>query len=89
MSTNLSGMDIAAVRNLARRMSDEANQIRALVNQVTSRLHSAEWRGRDREEFIRRWESGHAAALRRVIEGLEDGSRRATEYANRQEWASR
>lgn len=86
---NLSGMDIAQVRELARRMDSEAGQISDLVNRVSTQLEGAEWVGRDREVFLEQWRAGHAGKLRRVVDGLHEASRQANEYANRQEWASR
>ncbi len=85
----LTGMDIAHVRGLARKMQQEGDEIERLLQRVTAELRNTDWRGPDRDEFVQRWESGHAGHLRRVVDGLRSASREANEYANRQEWASR
>lgn len=89
MSNQFTGMDIAQVRALAARMRDEAADIEATIQRLTARLGAAEWRGPDRERFMGEWQQRHATALRRVADGLQRASAEATEYAKRQEWASR
>lgn len=89
MSHDFSGMDVAQIRNLAARMRAEAADIEATVQRLTARLGSVAWRGPDRERFMSEWEGRHAAALRRVVDGLTQAAEQANEYANRQEWASR
>jgi len=86
---HLTGMDVAHVRDLARRMQTEADQIDQLVKRVSNQLEQLDWVGRDREQFLEEWHSGHAGHLLKVVQGLQHASREATEYANRQEWASR
>lgn len=89
MGHEFSGMDIGQIRALAVRMRSEASTIDAAIQRLTGRLTGVEWRGPDRERFIDEWQSRHVAALRRVVDGLESAAAQATEYANRQEWASR
>ncbi len=86
---NVTGMDIAQVRDLARRMQTEADQIDQLVQRVSGQLEQVEWVGPDRDAFLQEWHAGHAGRLRKVVDGLHDASTQANEYANRQEWASR
>jgi uncharacterized protein YukE len=88
MNDHVSGMDIAEVRSLARRMDAQGAQVQRLLDEATAKVRSARWVGRDREAFLTRWES-QEHALRQVAVALAEASRAASEYANRQEWASR
>lgn len=83
------GMDIAQVRSLARQMSDEAIEIRRLLQALTHELEGAPWDGVDRQRFVSEWNSRHAKALDRVERSLRDAAAQANEYARRQEAASR
>lgn len=84
-----SGMEIQAIRALARTMDNRADEIDTLASQAGSRVHGLSWRGNDRERFVNEWESTHAVRLRRVAEGLRDAANHARHKAAEQERVSR
>ena len=88
MSGQFTGMDIAAVRQLSQQMNSKAEEIRSLMQQLTTQLQNTQWVGPDRDRFTNDWQSTHVAALNRVIQGLQDASTAATNNANQQEQAS-
>jgi len=82
------GMDIAQVRQLSQQMNTKADEIRNIMQQLTSALNSAQWVGPDRERFVGEWQSQHCAALNNVIQGLQAASQTANKNAQEQEAAS-
>lgn len=82
-ATVMTGMEIQAIRRLARTMDDRAAEIERLLGTATSRVHSLNWRGNDRNRFVNDWDSQHAPKLRTVATGLraaaDDARRKATE----------
>ena len=88
MAGQFTGMDIQAVRQLSQQMKSKAEEIRSLMQQLTSQLQNTQWVGPDREKFTSDWQGQHVAALNRVIQGLEDASTAASNNANQQEQAS-
>lgn len=85
----MTGMDIAQIRALARQMRDEGSAVETAVRTLTTRITALHWSGADRERFVREWQSHHAAASLRVVEGLRAASAQAAQYADRQDAASR
>lgn len=85
----LTGMDIAQVRTLAREMTQEAAEIQSMLQSLTAQLTAVPWSGLDRERFLDEWRLRHVAKLRQVEQSLRDAAAQATEYARRQENASR
>ncbi len=88
MPGQFTGMDIAAVRQLAQQMKTKADEIRSLSQQLTGQLQNTQWVGPDRDRFTNDWQSQHMAALSRVAEGLDAASQAAIQNANQQEQAS-
>ena len=86
--SNFTGMDIAAVRQLANQMTTKAGEIRTIMQQLTTALQSTQWVGPDRERFVGDWQSQHVTALNNVIQGLEAAAQNATRNAQEQETAS-
>lgn len=85
---NLSGMDIGQIRSLSRQLQVEADEVEALIANMTAHLETIPWQGNDRERFLGEWRNTHATALRRVVTSLESAARESNEYARRQEQAS-
>lgn len=84
------GMDVEAVRGIARQLTTEATAlegVRAHVDALTSRA-SQEWRGQDAQQFNALWRSGARAKLVALIQGLQDLARKAAANADAQEHVS-
>ena len=86
--SNITGMDIAAVRMLAKQLRTRADEIRAITQQLTGQLQSTPWVGPDREQFYGDWTGRYTAALQNVVAGLENAATRAIVNSNEQEAAS-
>ncbi len=84
-----SGMEIAAIRGLARTLDARAGEIDALIARASSEVNSLVWSGADRDRFVNNWESHHAARLRKVAQGLRDAAGQARRKAAEQERVSR
>lgn len=84
------GMDVEAVRGIARQLTTEATAlegVRAHVDALTSRA-SQEWRGQDAQQFNALWRSGARAKLVALIQGLQDLARKAAANADAQQQVS-
>jgi uncharacterized protein YukE len=81
-------MDPAAVRQFAQQLNQKAGEIQSIMQQLTSSLQGTPWLGADRQQFESDWNGQHCAALRQVIQGLEDAATRAVANAQQQEQAS-
>lgn len=82
------GMDPQAVKQLARKLEQEASQIEAIRSQLTGQLSGTQWVGNDAQQFRSEWESKHVPALNRVIEALRAASQTANRNAAAQEQIS-
>jgi len=89
MNRQLSGMDIGQIRAVAKNMDRKADELRGLVNGLTSEVNAASWAGNDRNRFVDDWRNRHAVALIRVADDLDAAARQARDHANAQERASR
>jgi uncharacterized protein YukE len=85
---SFTGMDIAAVRQLANQMHSSAAEIRNLSAQITHQVQSTNWVGPDREHFVGEWQGTHVSQLHQVVSALEDAAQRANNNAQEQENAS-
>lgn len=81
----MSGMEIQAIRALARTMDERADEIERLLGSVTNQVDNLNWRGADRERFVKTWQSEHATNLRRVATGLREAAEHARGKAAEQE----
>ena len=88
MVENMSGMNVDEVRRLALALATRAADVRKMVATMTSSLEVAEWRGADRERFMKEWRNVHAAALLKMATALEQAARDATTNANAQDRVS-
>ncbi len=82
------GMEIEAVRTLARQLTDKANEIEQIASTLTSQLSNTHWEGNDARQFRGEWESQHVRALKTVSSALQQAASAATKNANEQEAAS-
>lgn len=87
--SDMFGMEILAIRNLARTMEQRAGEIETLLRTTSQRIGGLEWSGTDRERFVGEWESTHAPKLAKVAAGLRDAAATARFNANEQERVSR
>jgi uncharacterized protein YukE len=83
-----SGMEIAAIRSLARTMDDRAGEIDRLLAKASAEVNDLNWQGADRDRFVHEWEGTHAAHLRRVATGLRQAANDARRKAAEQERVS-
>ncbi len=86
--SGFTGMDIAAVRQLATQMRAKADEIEALMAQLTNQLGGTQWVGNDRQAFEGDWNSHHCGALKNVADALRDAAQRADTNAQQQEQTS-
>ncbi|MFT6763751.1 MAG: hypothetical protein ACI83Y_002119 [Candidatus Azotimanducaceae bacterium] len=86
--SNFTGMDVAAVRQLAAQLNNKAAEIQSIAQQLSGQLESTAWVGPDREMFHGDWNGMHMNALNNVCRALESASQRATQNANQQESTS-
>lgn len=82
------GMEIEAVRNLARQLTQKAQEIEQIAGNLTKQLSGTRWEGDDARRFRSEWESNHVRALRTVASALQTASSAATKNAAEQEAAS-
>ena len=88
MSGPFTGMDINQVRQLSQQMNTKADEIRNIMQQLTSALQNTQWVGPDQSRFLGEWQGQHCAALNNVIQGLQVASQTANKNAQEQEAAS-
>lgn len=69
---NLIGMDIEAVRTLARQLDDAAGQLEAMISSLTASLSALEWTGPDADFARTDWEAQHEPLLRSAGGRLRD-----------------
>ena len=82
------GMDIQAVRQLAKMLAAKADEIEAIANSLTHQLGNVDWRGHDADRFRGDWNTGHRSQLLHVAASLRDTSSVAARNANDQEQVS-
>lgn len=88
MAAGMVGMNVEEVRNLARQMDSVAGQIEQLGQQITSLLGGTTWVGNDRNTFESNWQSSHVAAIRNVVQAVQNASQTALRNAADQEQVS-
>ena len=79
------GMDVVAIRHLARQLDTQASEAELAVRELTSVLAQTSWVGADRTRFTESWESQHAPAMRRTAQLLREAAELARNNANAQE----
>ena len=84
----LYGMDVEQVRSLASLLTQKADSIEQVIQEITNRLAGTDWKGPDAEQFRNDWNSTLVPSLRRVKDTLTETSQRATRNAQDQEQAS-
>jgi WXG100 family type VII secretion target len=82
------GLDVEQVRQLSKKLHNKSEQVQEILTTLTSALESVDWKGPDAEKFRSEWKGTHTAALKNVINALNDASQKATQNANAQEQTS-
>ena len=83
------GMEIQAVRRFARTLDERAAEIERVIAAANARIDSINWRGNDRERFVRTWHDQHEGRLRRAATGMREAAGAARAKAAEQERISR
>ena len=83
------GLDVLAIRHLARQLDTQAGEVDSSVREVDQLIRATEWYGADSRRFLEQWETAHAAELRRAAGLLREASQLASRGASNQEQASR
>ncbi len=82
------GMDIQGVRQLAQQMTQKAQEISQIASTLSTALGSVQWVGQDATNFRSEWDGSLRTQLQNVVQALEDASNKATTNANEQEATS-
>ena len=82
------GMDVEAVRGLARSFEQKATAIDEIITTINSQLSSVEWKGNDAEQFRNDWNTTLTTQLRNVAQALRDAQQKANKNAQDQETTS-
>ncbi|WP_104082183.1 MULTISPECIES: WXG100 family type VII secretion target [unclassified Cryobacterium] len=82
------GLDVEQVRTLSSQLSQKASDIEGVLSTLTNTLGNTEWTGPDASGFRSDWNGQHSAALRQVINALNEASQKASQNAQAQEQTS-
>lgn len=88
MSGNFSGLDLEAVRSMARQFDASAEQMELIRAALAGLVTQAAWVGMDSSEFSSRWEAELGPALAAAAEALRDAGSTARANADQQEAVS-
>lgn len=88
MSGNFSGLDLEAVRSMARQFDASAEQMELIRAALAGLVTQAAWVGMDSSEFSARWEAELGPALAAAAEALRDAGSTARANADQQEAVS-
>jgi uncharacterized protein YukE len=86
--SNVWGLDVQQVRDLATNLDREADSIDQILSKLTGILSNTQWTGPDATQFRNDWQSQHATSLRKVAEALRTVSSQARANASAQEQTS-
>lgn len=80
------GMDAEAVEGVSRRLKSQAEQLRALMNQIGQSVEQATsvWEGSDSKQFHSEWTGHHRRAIEKAVCDIEQLSQKALRNAQRQ-----
>lgn len=82
------GLDVEQVRQLSKQLHNKSQQVQEILTTLNSALESVDWKGPDAQQFRADWKGTHTAALKNVINALEDASQKASKNAAAQEQTS-
>jgi len=82
------GLDVEQVRQLGTQLQNKAGELEGTLSQLTTLLNNTQWEGPDAQAFRADWQGQHTAALKNVINALNDAGRKAQSNAAAQEQTS-
>lgn len=82
------GMNIEEVRQLASQLNAAADEIQHLMGNLNNKIDTAGWVGPDHDRFVGDWKSNYTQQLTAVMNALRDASQHAQQNALQQEEAS-
>lgn len=83
------GLDVLAIRHLARQLDIQSTEVDAATNEITRLIESTDWFGADSRRFLEQWHALQVPQLRRSSGLLKQASHLASQGASKQEDASR
>lgn len=86
--SNVWGLDVQQVRDLATNLDREADTIDQLLSRLTGVLNNTQWTGPDANQFRNDWTGTHSTSLRNVSKNIRETAARARTNAQSQEQAS-
>ena len=81
------GMDVAVVKQVAKQVENEANELQTKINAIGQKITNAPWVGPDQKKFVGDW-NAQKAQVTRVVEMLKDTARKMEANAREQEATS-
>ena len=78
------GMDAEAVEGVSRRLKSQAEQLRALMNQIGQSVEQATsvWEGSDSKQFHSEWTGHHRRAIEKLSQKALRNAQRQRETSN-------
>ncbi len=90
--SNMVGMDVEAVRRLAKTFGNKATDISNIIKDMNSQLAGvggSDWKGKDANDFKHDWNANLAPALKKVAGDLRTAQNTANRNANTQDTTSK
>lgn len=79
------GLDVQQVRALSGQLNQKASDIQSILSSLTNALANTEWTGPDATAFRNDWSGQHTAALKQVVNALQEAAKVASSNASDQE----
>lgn len=83
------GLDVMAIRHLARQLDIQAREIESASKELTSLIANTEWFGLDSRRFAEAWHANRMPQLRHAAQLLAEAAQLANRGASKQENVSR
>ncbi|PWH05045.1 hypothetical protein DEO23_15500 [Brachybacterium endophyticum] len=77
-------MDVEQVQQIAKQLSDAAEDITTIEKDLTSGLRDVDWEGPDADDFRGTWESDVVPALQQIMKAVEALGSSAAKNASEQ-----
>lgn len=85
---NTKGMNVEEVRRMAGQLTDAADEITRIEQELTSGLDEVDWTGPDADQFRAQWSSDMVPALQEVARSVGELSESAERNASEQDATS-
>ncbi|MBU1250725.1 MAG: hypothetical protein KJ659_11240 [Actinobacteria bacterium] len=83
------GLDVLAIRHLARQLDIQSAEVDQAANELTRLIESTDWFGADSRRFLEQWHATQVPQLKKSSALLKQASQLATRGATKQEDVSR